>query len=812
MANGQGLPQGGQNQPGMPAQAPQSGTPVQQMPAQPVQSAPQVPVTPVVPPSAPTPVQPVNPTQAPAPAPMPAPAAMPVPAPQPAVKPVTPQPAPPAPAPVQMPQQPRPMQPQPMRPGQPGPARPGMPGAPGSAAIRKPPNPKKLIFGCAGCSGGAILLFIILVLIFVGQTTASGENPLARSLGMDTGTFINTLILLVNLIFGTVSVVLFLLAVVGMFRFFMARKDDKPARKKGVTQAGITGLLLLFIVFIWVGIYIFLSSRRVPVERAPTAAIMTEPENTIGLTAPITIKFDASNVPISPNTFDILSYAWDFRDGGTATVVAPSHEYKAIGRYDVLLQVTKRNKQSGEETVDEFTHTVVIANVEIDASFTATPERGPAPLTIAFDASGASAPAGEITSYEWDFNNDNNFTDGSGVTVEHEFTQVGAFKVNLRVTDNTGQFKVGTKEIVVESANIPTAVIEIPTTSGKYFVGQQYSFQAEKSTSPNGQIDKYEWIFGDGTKVANTRTATHTYKTAGDYEVTLTVTDETGSEGEASQKIKLETPESAPIAIITTVPPAADDEDFIIGTVPFEVSFNGTKSSDNDNNIVDYKWDFDGDGTDDDAGENVTYVYKTNGSFNATLTVIDAEGNESKSILVVRAGAQPLQARLAADPVEGVIPLTVTFDASSSSYPGGQIVSYEWDFGDGSAKRIDTSKVVYKYTKIGTFTASVTAIASDNTRSTAQTPVNVRPVPLTACFTPTTESGAAPLTVEFDPSCSTGTVAKYSWDFGDSQTSKTRKPSHTFVSPGSYQVTLEVADNQNVIDTFTKNILVTGSI
>ncbi|MBU0668166.1 PKD domain-containing protein, partial [Patescibacteria group bacterium] len=118
----------------------------------------------------------------------------------------------------------------------------------------------------------------------------------------------------------------------------------------------------------------------------------------------------------------------------------------------------------------------------------------------------------------------------------------------------------------------------------------------------------------------------------------------------------------------------------------------------------------------------------------------------------------------------------------------------------------------YKYTTIGTFTASVTAIASDNTRSTVQIPVNVRPIPLTACFTALPETGEAPLEIEFDPKCSTGTIAKYSWDFGDGETTKTRKPVHTFNVPGNYKVILEVSDNQNVLDSYSMNILITGSI
>jgi len=727
---------------------------------------------------------------------------------QPVVQQAPPQPARPAMAP-QVGQVARPVQGAPLRPGQP--LKPGL-------ATRKPPNPKKLIYGCTGCFGAALLFFIIFVLIFAAQTTAAGDNPMARSLGVDTGTFINTLNTIVNMVFVGLEVLLFLLVIVGLFRFFMARKDDKDAKKRGLSLAGVTFLLLLFFGGIWIGIILFMDTKKVRVQSTKVSiGIVTEPVVTLGLTAPITIKFDGSKLPIDARTYDILSYLWSFGDGGTSTVATTSHTYKDKGsnngRYDVTLQVIKRSKAKLEETTDTFTATVTIANVELGAVIAATPETGPAPLEVSFDAGGSSAPAGEIVAYEWDFNNDNNFTDASGVTVTHTFEQLGTYTVNLRVTDNTNQFAVVSKEITVESPNIPTSVIEIPSESGEYFVGTKYRFLGDKSTSPNGEIQKYEWDFGDGSAKANTRQADHIYKSAGTYDVILKTTDGEGETGEATKQLKLQIKESAPIAVMNTVPPPAKEEDgFIAGTIPFEVSFDAGKSTDPDNNIVDYKWDFDGDGKEDAAGAKGSFVYKNEGSFNASLTVIDAENNESAATLVIKVLAQPLQARLVAIPVEGVIPLIVTFDASSSTYQNGQIVSYEWDFGDGSPKRIDVSKVTYKYMKIGTFTAKVTAIASDNSKSTAETPVNVRPVALTSCFTPSTESGPAPLTVEFDTKCSTGTVAKTSWDFGDGETSKTRKPTHTFKTPGSYEVTLEVADNQNVLDTFSKSILVTGTL
>jgi PKD repeat protein len=693
----------------------------------------------------------------------------------------------------------------------------GIPPKPG-LATRKPPNPKKLIYGCTGCFGGAILFFIIFVLIFAAQTTAAGDNPLARSLGVDTASFINTLITLVNLIFLGLEVILFLLVTVGMFRYFMARKDDKDAKKKGLSLAGISFLILIFLAGIWIGIILFLDTKKVRTVKPKTSIdIVTEPEVTLGLTAPVDIKFYAPKSLAADKNNEVLSYLWSFGDGDTSTVADTSHRFVDMGsnngRYDVTLEVVKRNRTSKEEVTDTFNATVTIADVKINAEFTANPETGPAPLEVTFDASGSSAPAGEITKFEWDFNNDNKFEDADGASVTHTFEQLGDYPVNLRVTDNNGKFEVATKTIKVAEPNIPIPVIEIPSDSGKYYAGTQYTFKGDKSTSPNGEITKYEWDFGDNSPKGNTRTVSHTYKAPGTYEVVLKATDENNETGTAKTSIKVEIKESAPIAEIVTVPPPAKEEDnFISGTVPFEVKFDGKKSTDPDNNIVEYNWDFDGDGEVDASGETASYVYNKEGLFNATLTVIDAEDLESTNTLVVKVQGQPLQARLTADPVNGVIPLEVTFDASGSSYPGGKITTHIWDFGDGADTFNGDAKITHRYEKIGTFDASVTIRADDNSTSIATIPISVRAVSLMACFTPSVESGPVPLNVEFDIKCSQGTVARTSWDFGDGVTSNSRSPEHKYEKAGTYEVILKVEDSLKNVDTYTKFINVTGAI
>ncbi len=706
---------------------------------------------------------------------------------------------------------------QPIRPtiGQPG--QPGQPGRPLPRPLTgKPggPNPRKFVLGCLGFVLFAIILFVIFVIAFVSQTSATGSNGLASALGVNPAEFTNTLILLTNLIFGVITIITFFIAVFGLFRAGMAPKTDRPTRSAGFKQAAIAGTVFLVMTMLWVFVYVYLNGKKIniPTSTAQTQGIVTEPLVTTQLTAPVDIKFDGTRIPYNPNILELTFYQWDFGDGSSSTAPTVTHTYTQVGQFNVQLTVTARNKNTNETPTQTFQKLVTISNVQVSADFTATPNIGPAPLKVTFDASNSSSPAGNIRSYEWDFKGNNTFQDDTGVTVENSFEKEGIYNVKLRVTDSAGQTNVVTNTVTVGGPDIPVAVIDIPTDDGKYYVGKQLVFLGEKSTSPNGQVTKYEWDFGDESPKANTRTANHTYQTAGLYEVILTVTDATGKTANSSQKITIVDEEQPPQPIITTTPLIDDKQKAVLGQAPLQVDFDASKSTDPNNNIVEFKWDFDGDGKVDGNGTTASYVYKTAGTYNATLTAVDAAGKQGSSIVVINVAAQGLTARLTADKLEGNAPLTVTFDASASSYPGGQIASFEWDFGDGSPKRIDASQVSYKYSAIGTFTAKVTAKASDGKTSSAQLDINIRPISLQACFTPSTEQGPAPLDIEFDPRCSQGAVAKYLWDFGDGQTSRTRKPTHTFDKPGSYQVTLEVTDNENVVNTYSKNILVTGEI
>lgn len=132
-----------------------------------------------------------------------------------------------------------------------------------------------------------------------------------------------------------------------------------------------------------------------------------------------------------------------------------------------------------------------------------------------------------------------------------------------------------------------------------------------------------------------------------------------------------------------TPPVAALSANPLSGAVPLAVSFDASASYDTDGEIVRYEWDFDGDGQPDaDTGDvpYADYLYETKGVFQASVRVFDDLGGlatASVTIAAESAGMPPV-AMLNVSPLAGDAPLTVTFDASGSFDPDGEIVQYEW--------------------------------------------------------------------------------------------------------------------------------------
>ena len=236
------------------------------------------------------------------------------------------------------------------------------------------------------------------------------------------------------------------------------------------------------------------------------------------------------------------------------------------------------------------------------------------------------------------------------------------------------------------------------------------------------------------------------------------------------------------------------------GETPLSVNFDASTSV----NATSYDWDF-GDGN-TSSGVTTSHTFYGVNTYTVTLTVANGTENATATTTIDVSAATTIlpTAAFTATPTSGETPLSVNFDASSST----NTTSYNWDFGDGNISTgVTTSHTFYG---VNTYTVTLTATNVNGT-DTDTTTIDVSAAATilpTAAFTATPTSGETPLSVSFDASSSTNTTS-YGWDFGDGNTSSGVTTSHTFYGVNTYTVTL-TATNANGTDTDTTSISVSA--
>jgi parallel beta-helix repeat protein len=183
--------------------------------------------------------------------------------------------------------------------------------------------------------------------------------------------------------------------------------------------------------------------------------------------------------------------------------------------------------------------------------------------------------------------------------------------------------------------------------------------------------------------------------------------------------------------------------------------------------------------------------------------------------------ATPPTAALNVTPNSGTAPFQVTADASGSTSGTNPIVSYTFDFGDGSPEvgPQTSPTATHVYSQPGIRTVKVTVTDSGGLASSTTQQVLVRDAPPTASLSVSPSFGPAPLQVSADASASTDgdatPIATYSFDFGDG--SATVGPQagatagHSYTAAGTYTVTLTVTDTAGNSSTTTTQVTVSSS-
>jgi len=160
-----------------------------------------------------------------------------------------------------------------------------------------------------------------------------------------------------------------------------------------------------------------------------------------------------------------------------------------------------------------------------------------------------------------------------------------------------------------------------------------------------------------------------------------------------------------PTAVLTATPTT--------GQAPLSVTFDGSASVDLDGQVVAYRWDLHGDGSVvQTTSPTISHAYDA-GVHTVTLVAVDDDGLHSPPVTVTVRASDPPTAS-ASVPVHTRSGQTVIFDATASSDPDGDIVTYTYEFGDGTSVTTSADRVPHTFTTSGPVRLAWRVVVTDD--------------------------------------------------------------------------------------------------
>ncbi|WP_121354280.1 PKD domain-containing protein [Flavisolibacter nicotianae] len=235
----------------------------------------------------------------------------------------------------------------------------------------------------------------------------------------------------------------------------------------------------------------------------------------------------------------------------------------------------------------------------------------------------------------------------------------------------------------------------------------------------------------------------------------------------------------------------------VSGCSPLAIYFSDSSSG----SPTQWRWDL-GNGVTSYL-RNPSATYFNPGTYTVKLVVSNAQGKDS----VVKSRYITVYDNPLADfrfnKSTGCFPLAVSF--SDQSTPGsGSLVSWQWDFGDGTIA--NQQNPVHTYTAAGTYsvTLRVTNSFGCSKSFTKEQAISIANGVKAGFSNTNPGSCPAPATVQFTNSTTGPGPLQFLWNFGDGATSSESNPAHTYSTNGTYSVSLVATSPQGCVDTAVK--------
>ena len=366
--------------------------------------------------------------------------------------------------------------------------------------------------------------------------------------------------------------------------------------------------------------------------------------------------------------------------------------------------------------------------------------------------------------------------------------------------DESSSDAASDSDVTTEPEPLPPVAVAAEHLEGR--VSQPVSFDASASTDPDGSIVAFDWDFGDGTSGSGAELQ-HTFSMVGEFEASISVEDDQGLTDVAYIDVVITADgNQPPVAVIGGVP-----EEAVVGDT---VALDGSASADADGEIVSYEWAIRRSGSpswQQEIGETVNPTLDVWGPHEIRLIVVDDQGAEGTALATVEVLSPPSAMFELPDRVEAGV--EVTFDASDSHDPDGELTAFEWDFGDGEGA---TDQVVTRaYESDGVYDVSLTVTDDDGLTGVLVTSIVIGGPNLP----PAADAGpdqlialGTPVILDARNSTDDGRIVAYRWSFGDGESGFSSTTSHVYAVGGSYTVNLTIEDEGGLEDTDSATITV----
>ncbi|MEJ7625276.1 MAG: PKD domain-containing protein [Ferruginibacter sp.] len=472
---------------------------------------------------------------------------------------------------------------------------------------------------------------------------------------------------------------------------------------------------------------------------------------------------------VTDGTHPINTWIWNYGDGIIDTLQSGpfQHTYAAGGNYTLSLKI-----RDSEGCVDSIVKFSLLTISQPAAEFSTADTVSCPGRTVTF----TNASTGPNLQYKWDFGDGNTSAANNPV---HIYTSDGVYTVTLSITDQYGCNDTLTRINYVRLAT-PKALFTVSDSLGTC------PPLVVNFTNNSVNYTTHNWDFGDGTS-SQAVNPSHFYSAPGTYIATLTVNGPVGCTSVKTQTILVR----GPLGSFTYGP--------LTGCNTLTVNFVATTRD-----RVSFIWDFNDGNTISTTDSLITHTYTIPGYYLPKMILIDAGG-----CVVPITGIDTIKVH-GADASFGFNSQTLcnsgNVQFSNTTLSNDGILSYNWDFGDGTTSNV--ANPVHFYSSPGLYypKLTVTTLSGCKDSMTSIAPVKIVTIP--QGLISQTPDGCAPLNVLFNGTATADTSAlTWKWKFGNGDSSLLKDPpAEMYTTSGLYAVSLFVTNSSGCIDTVSSSI------